>query len=98
MVKATIRRVQDPASILAAVAIALADGLGAQLRALLRHLGIVHRYDNGGHTDRAANGMHRLVLIADWQLDPLLPGYWTDVVLAFNFQAGGNIGGPYDKS
>src|ERR1035441_1181937 len=86
VVQAALVRVQEPASILAAVAIALAYGLGAQLRALLRHLGIVHRHDDGGHTDLAANGMHRLVLVAHGQGDPLLPVYGTDVVLALDLK------------
>jgi len=55
MVQAALIRVQNAAGVLTAVVVAFADGLGAQLWALLRHLGIVYRYDNGGHTDRAAN-------------------------------------------
>src|ERR1039458_2564882 len=87
VVQAALVRLQEPASVLAAVSIALTDGLGAQLRALLRHLGIVHRHDDGRHANLAANGMHCLVLLADRQCDPLLPAYWTDVVPGLDLQA-----------
>src|SRR6266404_138432 len=92
MVQAALIWAQYAAGVLTAVVVALADGLGAQLRALLRHLGIVYRHDDRGHTNLAANGMHRLVLFADRQSDPLLPGYWTDMVLTLDFEAGGHVG------
>ena len=93
MVQAAFIRVQQASGVLAAVVVALADRLGAEARAPLRHFGIVHRHNDRGHTDLAANGMHRFVLFTDGQCNPLLPGYWTDVVLAFYFQAGGHVGG-----
>src|SRR5258708_3965474 len=37
--------------------------------------------------------MDRLVLFADRESDPLLPGYWTDMVLTLDFEAGGHVGG-----
>src|SRR5207247_642523 len=93
VVEAALIRAQHAAGVLAAVAVALPDRAGAELRALLRHLGIVDCHDDGRHADGTANGMHHLILVTNGQRDPLLPGYWTDVVLAFDFQAGGNIGG-----
>ena len=41
VVQAAFVRVQQRAGVLAAVAVALADGTGAELRALLGHLGVV---------------------------------------------------------
>ena len=61
------------------------------------HLGEVDRHDDRRHPDRAAHGVHRLVLVTDGQRDPLLPGDGTDVFLALNLQAGGHMGGHHAK-
>src|SRR6266705_4785159 len=79
VVQTALLRPEHTASILAAIAVALANGPGTELRALLRHLGVVDRHDDGRHTNLAADGMHRLVLVTDGQRDPLLPGHGADV-------------------
>src|ERR1035441_7128070 len=65
VVQAALLRAEHTASILAAIAVALANGTGAELRMLLGHLGIVDSHDDGRHTNLAPNGMHRLVLVTD---------------------------------
>src|SRR5439155_26641790 len=47
--------------------------------------------------DNAAHGMHGVVLRPNRQRDPLLPGNGTDMVLAFDLQAGRNIRGHLAK-
>jgi len=93
VVQAALLRAQEAAGVLAPVAIALADCPGAELRALLGHLGEVDRHDHGRQADCAAHGMHYLILVTDGERDPLLPGYGTDAVPALNLQRGGDIGG-----
>src|ERR1035438_2867513 len=73
VVEAAFVRVQQAARVLAAVAVALADGAGAELRALLRHTRIVHRDNDGRHADRAARGAHGVVAGANRQRDPFVP-------------------------
>jgi len=46
-----------------------------------------------GHANRAAHRVHSLVLWADRQRDPLVPGHWADVVLARDLQPGGHVRG-----
>lgn len=98
------------AGVLAAIVVAIANGPGAELRALLRYLGVVHRHDDGWHTNLAANGMDCLILVANRQSDPLLPRFGSEErrgargerrilrILrsrVINFQAGGDVGGHY---
>ena len=73
VVEAAFVRAQQRAGVLAAVAVALADGAGAELRALLRHARVVHRHDDGRHADRAAHGAHGVVPVANRQRDPFVP-------------------------
>ena len=54
VVEAAFVRVQQHAGILAAVAVALADVLRAELRAFLPHARIVYGFDDGRHANRAA--------------------------------------------
>src|SRR6266536_998802 len=78
MVEAPFVRAQNPTGVLATITVALADRLGAQLRALLGHAREVHRDDNSRDADRTAHGLDRGVLRADRKGDPLLPpgGNW----------------------
>ena len=41
--------------------------------------------------DWSADGLHRMVLRTDGQRDPLVPGYGTDVVFAFDVQSGRHV-------
>ncbi len=74
VVQAALVRTQQRAGVLAAVAVALADRAGAQLRALLRHPGEVHGHDDRRHADRAAHRAHCVVAVADGKRDPFVPG------------------------
>ena len=98
----------NAAGVLAAVAVALADVPGAELRALLRHLGEVHRHDDRRHADRAAHGTHGVVAVADGQRDPFVPGDWAElrsaefgvrsaVASSRNSSRGGDVGGHLAK-
>src|SRR6185295_589310 len=66
-------RVQQHAGVLAAIAVALANVLRAELRPLLRHARVVDRHDDSRHADRPARGAYKRVVLADWQRDPLVP-------------------------
>src|ERR1035441_6719139 len=59
VVEAAFLGAQHAPRVLTAVAVTLANGAGAQLRALLWHLGVIHRHDHSGHTNRTADGLHR---------------------------------------
>ena len=78
VVEAAFVGTQDAASVLAAVVVALADGAGAELGALLRHFGEVDGDNDGRHADCAAHGVNGVVLRADGERDPLVPRYGTD--------------------
>ena len=95
VVEAAFVRAQQRAGVLAAVAVALADVLRAELRALLRHLGVVHRHDDRRHADRAAHGVHGVVAVANRQRDPLVPSDGTECfrtgIFAFDFERGGDV-------
>jgi hypothetical protein len=56
VVEAAFLRLEQLAGVLATVAVAIANRLRAELRALLRHLGEVHGDNNRRHTDWAARG------------------------------------------
>ncbi len=73
VIQAALGRVQQAARVLAAIAVALADVLRAELRAFLRHFGKVHRHDHCRHTDRAMHGAHGMVADANRKRDPLVP-------------------------
>src|SRR6059036_2870619 len=61
MIEAAFVRLQHLACVLAAVAVALTNRLRAELRALLRHLGEVHRHNYRRHADLAAHRLHGVV-------------------------------------
>jgi hypothetical protein len=52
VIQAALVRAQYAARALAVVAVALADGAGAELWALLRHLGVIHRHNDGRHANQ----------------------------------------------
>src|SRR5512142_2738716 len=60
VVQAALVRAQDTAGVLAAVAVALTDGPGTELRALLGHLGVIYGHDDGRHTNLSPNGVDRV--------------------------------------
>ena len=78
MVEAAFVRLQQLAGILAAIAVTLANRLGAELRALLWHPGIVHHHNHRRHTDCAACGAHGVIAFTNRQRDPLVPRDGTD--------------------
>lgn len=57
--------------------VALANRLRAQLRALFRHTGKIHRHNHRRHADGAAHGLYSVVLRTDRQRDPFVPCYGT---------------------
>ena len=93
MVEVAFVRVQQSARVLAAVAVTLADVFCAELGALLRHFGKVHRHDDGRHTNHAVGGAHGVVTGANWQLDPLAPSDGTDVAIALDVECRSYIRG-----
>ena len=60
VVQAAFVRLEQLARVLAAVAVALANCLRAELRALLRHFGEVHRDNHRRHADRTTCGAHEV--------------------------------------
>ena len=84
---------QHRAGVLAAVAVALTDAASGELRAFLRHPGVVHRHDDRRHADLAVHRPDELVLGPDGQLDPLVPFHRSDPVLALDFEPGRHFGG-----
>lgn len=91
VVEAAFVQFQQLARILAAIAVALANRLGAELRTLLRHLGEVHCHNHRRHADRATRSAHGIVAFAHRQRDPLVPGDGTDVALALDVERRGYI-------
>ena len=73
VVEVALGRVQQAAGVLAAVTVALTDVLGAELRALLGHLGEVHGHDDRRHTDGAARSPDSIIALTHRQRDPLRP-------------------------
>src|SRR6058998_830611 len=55
MVEAAFIRTQQRARVLTTIAVPLANGLRAELRALLGHLGEVQRHNHCRHADRATH-------------------------------------------
>ena len=92
VVEAALVRVQEAARVLATVAVALANGAGAELRALLRHLGEVNRHDDRRHANGATNRVDGVILLADWQTNPFVPRHRANVLFALDFQASGHVG------
>jgi len=74
VVEAALVRAQQHAGVLATVAVAFANGLGAELRALLRHAGEVHGDNDGRHANLAADGVDGVVVRTDRKGDPFVPG------------------------
>jgi hypothetical protein len=101
VVEVALVRVQQAAGALAAVAVALANGLGTELWAFFRHLGKVHRHDNGRHTDGTACGAHGVVTGANRQRDPLVPSdgpecFRTGTIAKLDVERGGGVRGQRD--
>ncbi len=97
MVEAAFARLQQLSGVLAAIPITLANSPGAEFGTAPWHLGEVHGHNHGGHPDRAAHGLHRVIGGADGQSDPFLPGHGPDVAFAFDLEGGGDIGGHLAK-
>ena len=91
MVQAAFGRVQQAARVLAAVAVALADIAGVELRSLFGHLRKIYGHNHRGHPDRTLNGLDGVIARADRQRDPLIPSDWANVARAFDVQGRGRI-------
>ena len=65
MVQAAFGGMQQPAGVLAAVAVAFADVAGVQLGTPAGHLREVDGDNHGGHADRTPGGADGLVTCAD---------------------------------
>ena len=80
-----------------AVAVSLTDALGAQLRALLGHLGVIGQHDDRRNAYTTVNGADRSVLLPHRQRDPFLPGDRADLVRAVDVQGSGHTRGQLRK-
>src|SRR6266850_684704 len=90
-------RLEQCASVLATISIALANALGAKLRALFRHAGKVRQHDHRRHTNRTTHGVDRSILLANRQPDPFVPPHGTDTIFTFDFESGRHTGGHLAK-
>ena len=81
VVQAALGGMQQAAGVLAAVAIALANGAGGKLRPPARHAGIVHRHNHGRHPDGPARRADGVVARANGQRDPFRPRHRPDVAV-----------------
>src|SRR6185436_5340852 len=82
VVDAAFVGLQHRAGVLAAIAIALANSLRAELRTTLRHARKVRQHDNGRQANRPAHGVHRLIFVANGQTNPFSPRHGTNLLFA----------------
>src|SRR3954468_6197378 len=87
MVNVALIRLEQCASVLATIAVTVANGLRAELRALLWHSREIRQHDYRRHTNGTAHGVDRSVLLANRQTDPFIPLHGTDVIFALDFES-----------
>jgi hypothetical protein len=103
VVQAAFIRAQLSAGVLAAVAVALADGAGAEFWAFLGHLGVVQCHDDSWHANGTTHGLHGGVVRANGQGEPFFPGhrakcfragsFRTGIIAELDVEGGGDVGG-----
>src|SRR3954470_11725620 len=87
MVNVALIRLEQRASVLATIAVTVANVLRAELRALLWHSREIRQHDYRRHTNGTAHGVDRSVLLANRQTDPFIPLHGTDVIFALDFES-----------